>query len=61
MKFRELGGRPLGGRNLPGPYISATSRTVLGGASEPPVLGPTPVMRFNAAANSQLLAVLEDF
>jgi hypothetical protein len=42
MKFRELGGRPLGGRNLPGPYISATSRTSLGGASTPaPPAGTT--------------------
>lgn len=27
----------------------------------PPVVGGAPVMRFNSAANSQLLAVLDDF
>lgn len=44
MKFRELGGRPIGGRNLPGPYISATSRAVLGGSGESPTPPTAPVL-----------------
>jgi hypothetical protein len=48
MKFRELGGRPLGGRNLPGPYISATSRTALGGAGGSVVVPAAPGLTWNS-------------